>query len=372
MEEADRSAGSDGSVRSGSKGDTAATTVHARWSSPTSLTTDPNGIARFEGPFGDYQLILDGHIWHAPLHPDAPATLEFHKPPTPEPPAAFMNAFTASSADEVRAWQADIRARLLEIVSAQNARQEHALDVETGEDVDHGTYVAHDLLFTGNEGQRIETTLTIPRGEGPFPAMVCLHGHGGNRFMVHDSESNYGGLAVPFARRGFVTIAPTLEHREYAPNHLWNLMRLVDVLETLASVDPERIGVAGLSMGGEWTMWLAAMDVRLKAAVVSGWMCTTEGVLSVHNCPCWMPPGLLELCDVADVHILVAPRPLLFESAVGDGCFPVRCTREGYWSVLRGYSLLGTPLNVRQHTFPGGHAWNGGVAYGFIERALKD
>jgi dienelactone hydrolase len=339
---------------------------------PACLTTDAEGLARFEGTFGDYELVMGGHLWHAPLHPNTPATVEFRKPPTVEPPEAFVNPFVASTEAEVRAWQKDIRARLLEIVGAQNPRQERPLEIEEGEDVDHGTYVARDLRFTGNEGQHIETTLTVPSGTGPFPAVVCLHGHGGDRFMVHDPESNYGGLAVPFAQRGFVTIAPTLEHREYAPNHLWNLMRVVDVLETLHSVDPDRIGVAGLSMGGEWTMWLAATDLRLQAAVVSGWMCTTEGVLSVHNCPCWMPPGLHDLCDIADVHILIAPRPLLFESAVGDGCFPIRCTREGYWRILRGYTLLGVPFNVRQHTFPGGHAWNGGVAYDFMERALKD
>ena len=84
-----------------------------------------------------------------------------------------------------------------------------------------------------------------------------------------------------------------------------------------------------------------------------------------------MPPGLREVCDIAEVHILIAPRPLLFESAVSDGCFPIVCTEEGYRKVLRGYGVLGAPLDVRQHTFPGGHAWNGGVAYTFIERALK-
>ena len=83
-----------------------------------------------------------------------------------------------------------------------------------------------------------------------------------------------------------------------------------------------------------------------------------------------MPPGLLELCDIAEVHILIAPRPLLFESAIADACFPIRYTEEGYRKVLRGYSVLGAPENVRQHTFPGGHAWNGGVAYDFISRAL--
>ena len=337
----------------------------------TDLEADDAGAVRFEGYYGDYEFTLDGHVWKVRFAKGESTEVVLTKPPTVEPPEAFEMPFVATDAESARAWQKEIRGRLLDIVERQHPRNVLPLEVEAGEETDMGVYTKQDLRFVGNEGGRIETTFTIPNGKGPFPAMICLHGHSGNRFMVHDPESDYGGLAVPFAERGFVTIAPSLSHLKYAPNQLWNLMRLVDVLETFEFVDASRIGVAGLSMGGEWSMWLAATDLRIRAAVVSGWMCTTEGVLSIHNCPCWMPPGLRELCDIAEAHILIAPRPLLFESAIGDGCFPIRCTEEGYRKVLEGYAVLGAPLEVRQHTFPGGHAWNGGIAYDFIDTALK-
>jgi dienelactone hydrolase len=279
--------------------------------------------------------------------------------------------FVATDVEAARQWQTRVRGRLLEIVAAQNPRHDTPLEIRRGAFVDATRYRKADVSFNRNEGERIEATLTVPGGEGPFPAIVCLHGHSGDRAKVHDPSTEYHGFAAEFAARGFVTLAPTLEHREYAPNQLWNLMRLVDVLEAQPCVDKSRIGVAGLSMGGEWSMWLATCDLRIKAAVVSGWMCTTEGVLRVPNCPCWMPPGLLELCDIAEVHILVAPRPLLFESATEDGCFPIDATRAGYQKVLKGYTVFGVPENVCQHTFPGGHAWNGGQAYAFMEHALK-
>ena len=76
-------------------------------------------------------------------------------------------------------------------------------------------------------------------------------------------------------------------------------------------------------------MWSAACDPRLKAAVVSGWMCTTEGVFAVPNCECWELPGFVELMDVCEVHLLIAPRPLLFESAEQDGCFPIAVHAAG-------------------------------------------
>lgn len=288
----------------------------------------------------------------------------------PEVPASFEMPFTAANVADASAWQGAVRSRLLSIVEAQNPRHDVPLDVRIGEWTNEGLYRKADLTFARNEGGRIEATLTVPSGPGPFPAVLCLHGHGGNREKVFDERTEYHGFADRFARRGFVTLAATLDHLEYAPNQLWNLMRLVGVLEAQSCVDRNRIGVAGLSMGGEWSMWLAACDLRIKAAVVSGWMCTTEGVLRVPNCVCWMPPGLLELCDIAEVHILIAPRPLLIESATEDNCFPIDDTRNGYRKIVRGYSVFGVPMNARHHTFPGGHAWNGGVAYEFMQKAL--
>jgi dienelactone hydrolase len=340
------------------------------YATPQRAVADASGNVTFKGFYGDYEIILDGHVWKPRLASDGPREFELRKPPTVEPPERFELPFLAQNPAEARRWQEQVRARLFEIVSAQNPKNSNDLKLEFSEQRKNDKYTTQDISFEANEGPRIEATLTLPVGEGPFPAVVCLHGHGGNREAVHDPASIYHALGAEYAGRGFVTIAPSLDHYDYAPNQLWNLIRLVDVLETLDAVDKDRIGVAGLSMGGEWTMWLATMDLRIKAAVVSGWMCTTEGVLSIHNCPCWMPPGLLELCDIAEVHILVAPRPLLFESAIGDGCFPIRCTEEGYRKVLKGYSVLEAPENVRQHTFPGGHAWNGGVAYDFMSRAL--
>lgn len=344
--------------------------LYDEWLTRGNLTTDSQGAASFTGNPGDYEVSLSDHVWKVRFAANGPYAATLIRPDSPKPPKTFVMPFHATSAAAARMWQQAIRARLFEIVSAQQPRAEAALDVQLGAVTDKGLYTSQDITFVGNAGTPIEAALTVPHGDGPFPAMVCLHGHGGDRFKVHDPASEYRGLAAEFARRGFVTLAPSLGHMPYAPNQLWNLMRLVDVLETLPVVDEDRIGAAGLSMGGEWTMWLSAMDDRIKVAVVSGWMCSTEGVLSIPNCPCWMPPGLLDLCDIAEVHILIAPRLLLFESAISDGCFPIRATEDGYRKVLRGYTMLGAPMNVRQHIFPGGHAWNGGVAYDLVTRAL--
>jgi len=94
---------------------------------------------------------------------------------------------------------------------------------------------------------------------------------------------------------------------------------------------------------------------RFKAAVVSGWMCTTEGVFSVPNCACWELPGFVELMDVCEVHLLIAPQPVLFESAEFDPCFPIRHTKEGYARIRAGYRVFGAEDACRQDVWPSGH-----------------
>src|SRR5258706_7519447 len=49
------------------------------------------------------------------------------------------------------------------------------------------------------------------------------------------------------------------------------LRRAVDYLSTLPEVDPQRIGIYGLSKGGHYTLYTAGIEKRLRAVVVSGW-----------------------------------------------------------------------------------------------------
>ncbi|NLE38979.1 MAG: hypothetical protein GX621_13230, partial [Pirellulaceae bacterium] len=237
---------------------------------------------------------------------------------------------------------------------------------------DRGEYLLYAGSFraNGRNDARRPIYLTVPKGKGPFPAMLCLHGHGGSRDVVFDRTNVYHGFADRFARGGYVVLAPSFPHKEYAALMLWDLFRCVDVLESREEVDSNRIGVAGLSMGGEWTMLAAACDTRLRAAVVSGWMCTSEGVFSVPNCPCWELPGLVELMDICEVHLLIAPRPVLFESAEHDPCFPIRHVKEGFTRVREGYRVFDAEEAARQDIWPAGHEWHGTVAWPFIDRIL--
>ncbi|MCI0493177.1 MAG: acetylxylan esterase [Planctomycetes bacterium] len=293
--------------------------------------------------------------------------------PSEKVPKAFEMPFVASTPAEARKWQEQARAKLLELVAVQAPRrsaQEIPPDFQVVSAEDRGEYTLQHGSFCGNDGNRRPCLVAIPRGEEKLPAMLCLHGHGGSAEMVFDPKSIYRGFADHFARGGYVVIAPTLEHREYAATALWDLMRCVDILTQRGEVDAQRIGAAGLSMGGEWTMWIAACDERIKAAVVSGWMCTTAGVFAVPNCPCWELPGFVPVMDVCETHLLIAPRPVLFENAEADESFPLKYTFEGFQRIQRGYRVFGAEAAVAQDVFPGGHAWHGPAAYVWIDKHL--
>jgi hypothetical protein len=104
--------------------------------------------------------------------------------------------------------------------------------------------------------------------------------------------------------------------------------------------------------------------------VVSGWLCTTEGVFAVFNCPCWELPGFVELMDVCEVNLLMAPRPMLFESAESDPCFLFKYTKQAFARVQAGYKVFGAEGATDHATFPGGHAVSGKKAYPFIDKVL--
>ena len=293
----------------------------------------------------------------------------------PGPPKHYAMPFVAKTRDEALAWQERARSRLMELVAAQQPRFSSGdvpIDLRLGPPQDKGSYTLYAISFQGNnkQGIRWPGLLAVPKGTGPFPAMLAIHGHGGSAEAVFDGKGLYHGFADRFARGGYAVLAPSFTHQKYAANVLWDLFRSVDILASRPEVDKERIGVAGLSMGGEWTMWIAACDPRLKVVVVSGWMCTTEGVFSVPNCVCWQLPGLVELMDICEVNLAIAPRPAVFESAEFDGCFPIRFTREGFQRIRAGYKVFGAEQSVAQDVWPAGHEWHGAGAYPTVDRVL--
>jgi dipeptidyl aminopeptidase/acylaminoacyl peptidase len=137
-------------------------------------------------------------------------------------------------------------------------------------------------------------------------------------------------------------------------------------------VDADRIGVMGLSFGGTMTTWMSIADPRIQAADI---MCYSDrfaafGIRDANYCGSQITPGLYGLCDLPDLHGLIAPRPLLVEIGSYDDCFladsAVSCFRE----VQKIYAAAGAGDRLELDLFEGGHQWGGRKTLAFFQKHL--
>ena len=93
--------------------------------------------------------------------------------------------------------------------------------------------------------------------------------------------------------------------------NLWDLARSLDVLADHPLVDPDRMGMAGFSYGATATLFLAAWDPRVSAAVVCGYFSSWAESHKVpwNMCGSQVLFGMLGQMEHADLGALVAPRP---------------------------------------------------------------
>jgi pimeloyl-ACP methyl ester carboxylesterase len=275
--------------------------------------------------------------------------------------------YTPRSAAAAETWQQDVRARLFRSMKMDDLvakEAEVALKPQVVSKVEKKEYreLEIDILSTPTRSMRL--LVTVPSEAAlPCPAVVCIHGHGGNRRVVHDNLQIYKGFAAELAARGYVTIAADVgQHNVYEENRtlmgerLWDLMRCVDYLLSMPEVDPNRIGCAGLSLGGEMAMWLGAMDARIAATVSSGFL-TRMDQMEQNHCMCWKFDGLRELVDFADIYAMTAPRPLVCQNGEREppSQFPPSIARDSMEEIRVAYSDMGKSGKVQLHVHEGAH-----------------
>lgn len=243
----------------------------------------------------------------------------------------------------------------------------------------NGLYVMEELSLQTLPDRRVHAWLALPKKlSGKVAGVLALHGHGGTGSQIVRGESLYG-YGRELVERGFAVISPdigqhTLQHTNSTlmGERTWDALRCLDYLETRPEVDVSRLAVAGLSLGGETTMYVAALDERIKAACSSGWLTTVANMKNSH-CPCWNSPGLAENFDFADIFACVAPRPLVLEIGAKErapGGFPVEIARPVFEEIRTAYRVFGAETNAVLDVHPSGHVFHGEVFWPRLDRAL--
>jgi dienelactone hydrolase len=146
----------------------------------------------------------------------------------------------------------------------------------------------------------------------------------------------------------------------------WDDMRTLDYLATRPEVDAKRIGCLGISMGGYRSTYLAALDDRVKAACIVGFMSSVKPMLKAHiDTHSWVHflPGLHRYLDLPDVASLTAPRALMVQQCAKDRLFPAIGMKEAVEKIAADYEKAGIKEKFVGRTYDEPHK---------LTRAMQD
>jgi len=315
-----------------------------------------------------------------------------------------------------------IRAAFLKLID----RPRVALEPAVRSRPEPGGLVAEEISFAAEAGQRVPTLLIKQSGAARQPAVIVLHGTGG-------SKEGLAGRLRDLAGKGFVAVAIDGRYhgeRAGAPSEgmspylaailrtyrtgrehpflydtVWDVMRLIDYLETRPDVDRSRIGLTGISKGGMETYLAAAVDPRIAVAVPMigvqsfrwaldhgawdsrAWTLreaveaaaqdagTGVGAPFMRRFYDKVAPGVYAEFDGPAMLPLIAPRPLLVINGDSDPRTPVGGVRQCMAAAEKAYQAQGAADRVRLHLQPdAGHqvtAPADQAAMSWFERWLK-
>ena len=250
--------------------------------------------------------------------------------------------------------------------------------------LDRGDYVVEMLHYQSRPGLYVIGNLYLPRSIPPgerLPAVLYVCGHASRG--RNGNKTAYQSHGIWFARHGYVCLmVDTLQLGEIAGIHhgtyregrwwwlsrgytpagveCWNGIRGIDYLAARPDVDPQRIGVTGISGGGAATFWIAAADDRVKVAVPVSGLSDLLSYVPDHavneHCDCMFLYNTYQW-PWARIPSLIARRPLLFVNSDQDSLFPMDGNERVINRLERVYSLFGAGDSVDSVVSIGGHAY---------------
>ncbi len=246
--------------------------------------------------------------------------------------------------------------------------------------------------------------LLVPKGIAPGerrPAVVCQHGlEGRPQQVVTGNHRAYHDFAAQLAERGFVVFAPqnpyifgdrfrTLQRKAnllgktlfsiIIPQH----QQIVDWLQSLSVVDPDRIAFYGLSYGGKTAMRVPAVVTDYCLSICSGdfnqWV-WKNAATNTRGRYSYVFTGEYEIFEFdlgstfnyAEMAALIAPRPFMVERGHFDGVAPDEQVAYEFAKVRYLYAArLGLADRCRIEWFVGPHTIHGRGTFEFLHEQLR-
>jgi dienelactone hydrolase len=320
--------------------------------------------------------------------------------------------FQARTRAEAEAWQGELRAKLTELVGGFPLDRP-PLRPQSIESRSFSGYRREKVVFDSRAGVSVLAYVLMPsRAQPPVPAIICVPGHGRgvddivgidergrertdkagyqHDFAIQVAEAGLAAIAIePMGfgcRRDALNAERGLAQKGCEPIaggalmlgqtligwRVWDIMRTIDYIASRPDLDASRVGCMGISGGGTATLFAAALEPRLRAAMVSGYLNTfRDSVGSLAHCVDNYVPGILNWAEMHDVAGLIAPRPLFVESGERDRIFPLQASVESVRAVREIYQLFGAADRLEQEVFPDEHAFWGRRGIPFVAQHLR-
>jgi dienelactone hydrolase len=328
--------------------------------------------------------------------------------------AGLRLVFKGRTPSELAQWQKEFSAELLKRLGPHDPPERWS--TKSISRVEFPDYVREELLLNADNAPSLPLYVLKPtdsrHGAAPFPIVVALHGHGafGHDAVVGIDDTperaedirtanyDYGRQLV---REGYLVVVPCMtpfgrrlddSYRKSSTMdpcattfvrmmllgqtligaNLRDVKWALSYAQTLREARPDRVGCVGLSLGGRMTMLAAALDERIRVAVVSGALnVMQERVEGHYSCGAQVIPGLLEIGDTPEIGSLIAPRPCIWEIGSADKLVSPKWADAAKARMGNAYAAAGKLDNLQFHYFEGGHQWDGKKAVALLAKVLK-
>ncbi len=267
--------------------------------------------------------------------------------------------FTGSTREEFDIWKAQTLEKVKTMFGFDRLQSVpyNAEKLESEELVSAGgkEYTRELYMLDTLEGLKMPIFVLRPK-EGNNKAALALHPHGSDgkngivgivKEAIKEKEARFGySYALDLLEKGYTVFCPDMlgagsrkpistENPEKCDctainNSLmsiglnlpgvttFELKRAVDFIYEYG-VDTDDLLCIGFSGGGLATLWLAAVDERIKTAYISGYFHSLRGTLLHSNfCGCNFAPNMWKIVDLDSAAMLIAPRKLYIETGADD------------------------------------------------------
>jgi len=240
-------------------------------------------------------------------------------------------------------------------------------------------------LYLVPKGVKLPRPLVIAQhGGAGFPELALFHGGANYHDMIRGALKEgyvvWAPLTVMHPRRdmqnGGSSLIPVDVRKELdavlrtkgtslAAVEVTKIAASLDVLLRRKEVDPRRVGMTGLSYGGYYTMYAAALDKRITAAAGSCGMRVFPAVRGGAE----KPEGRLIDLDAAEVARILYPRPLHLQFGLNDELLKIADVRPMAEKVKAVYA--GAPAKLDYVEFDGKHEFRGEPVWAFFRKWLQ-